>query len=286
MFYKYILVTCCKDEGGNLSRLIDSISSQTIRPVLWIIMDDGSTDNTPSIIKEAKEKYDWIQSIELKGRKRDLGLHLSGVMKKGFDHAVLYCEERGLEYNFLGNVDGDLTLDKTFFENLMNEFKKDPRLGIASGGTKNIIGSRTVHAKISLDEPSGGHMLIRRECFEECGGIPISYSVDSVLKAKARLRGWKTGRFERNIATEIRDVGAAEGYWRGNIIFGKGEYYINYNPIHVLIKGIIYSLRKPHYRGIAYTLGYFSCIIGRKKQTDDDEIKQYFWNKWKKRLRF
>ena len=282
--YKYIIRTSCKDEGKNLPHLIDSIASQTIRPVLWVITDDGSIDNTPTIINEAEEKYDWIKSIRLNSSKRDLGLHYANVMKRGFDYAISYCKEKGLEYNYLGNVDGDLTLEKTFFENLMNEFVKNPRLGIASGGTNHIIGSHIVHAKVSVDEPSGGHMLIRRECFEECRGIPRSYAIDSVLKAKARLKGWITQRFEENIATEIRDVGSAEGYWKGALNGGRGSYFLNLNPAHVLIKSMIYSFKKPYYRGIAYLYGYFSEFINRKEQIDDDEIKKYFWNKWKTKV--
>lgn len=113
MSYKYILITCCtKNEGRNLPSLINSIALQTVKPVLWIITDDGSTDNTPSVIKEAKEKYNWIQSIKSNNNKRDLGLHLAGVMKSGFDYAISYCKEKEIEYDYLGNVDGDLTLEQ------------------------------------------------------------------------------------------------------------------------------------------------------------------------------
>jgi glycosyltransferase involved in cell wall biosynthesis len=284
MSYKYILLTACKNEGGNLPHLIDSVASQTVRPALWVIMDDGSTDNTPQIIKEAKEKNDWIQSIRLNSNKRDLGLHLSCVLKKGFDYAISYCKEKELEYNFFGNVDGDLTLEKTFFENLINEFAKDPRLGIASGGTKHVIGNRIQHAKLSVNEPSGGHMLIRRKCFEECEGIPISYSNDGVLKAKARLKGWKTIRFEENLATEIRDVGCAEGYWKGFVQHGEIYYYLGHNPLHVLVKVFMYSVSRPFYGGIAFIVGYLYSIVHRKERLRDIELRRYYWNKWKEYL--
>ena len=124
-------------------------------------------------------------------------------------------------------------------------------------------------------------MLIRRDCFEEIGGFPLSYAMDSVLKAKARLRGWKTRRLEESIATEIRDVNAAEGYWKGFIHKGKTSYYLNLNPLHVMVKSILYSFRTPYYRGIAYLAGYFTEFIQRKGQIDDEEIMIYFWNKWK-----
>ena len=285
-FKNYILVTSCKNEENNLPYLIDSIASQTITPILWVVIDDGSTDNTSQIISKSSEKYDWIQYIKGDSNKRDLGLHLSTVLNEGFKHAVSYCNENDCVYNYLGNVDGDLTFEKTFFENLMNEFEKNLQLGVASGGTNHIIGDQIRHAKVSVNEPSGGHMLIRKECFEEIGGFPISYAADSVIKAKARLRGWLTRRFEENIATEIRDVGSAEGYWRGYHHRGAASYYLNLNPIHVLVRVIKFTFTKPYYGGIAYLLSYIDCVLSIDEQIADKEVRQYFWNKWKEHLQF
>ncbi|RLJ00138.1 MAG: glycosyltransferase family 2 protein [Candidatus Aenigmatarchaeota archaeon] len=282
----YLVITPCKNEGQNLPNLVESVASQTIRPVLWVIVDDGSTDDTPEILKKAMEKYRWIKSIRLgENRKRDLGLHLASVIKKGFDFAIEYCLKNKINYNYLGNLDADLILEPTFYENLIKEFEKDPKLGIASGGTRHIIGNRIVYAKMNPDEPSGGHMLIRKECFEDCGGIPISYACDSVLKAKARLRGWKTRRFDNYLATEIRDVNSAEGYWRGFMHKGRVSYYLYLHPFHVLVRTLVYSCKRPHYTGLAYMLGYLSSFINKEEKINDEEIKQYFQNKWKKYLK-
>ncbi len=248
----YIVVTPCKNEGENLPDLIESMVAQTIRPVIWVIVDDGSTDDTQNIIEDAMKAHGWIQSIRLDSEVRDLGLHLAGIIKKGFSYAVSYCRGHEIGCDYLGNLDGDLTLPPTFYENLMREFEKDSTLGVASGGTEHIIGDHIVHAKVSVSEPSGGHMLIRRKCFDEIGGIPLSYAVDSVIKAKARIRGWNTKRFEENVATEIRDVHAAEGYWKGFVHKGEASHYLNSNPIHVMARVVMYSLRKP--------ILYWDCI--------------------------
>ena len=277
----YVIVTPVKNEGVIFSSLVQSMASQTLKPVLWVIVDDGSTDNTPEIIRKAQEEYNWILSIQMNSSKRDLGLHIASVIRTGFDFAIEYCKKNRVDYSYLGNVDGDLTLEHTFFANLIKEFEKDPELGIASGGTNHIIGDKIIHAKLREDEPSGGHMLIRKRCFEECGGILLTYAWDSVLKAKARLRGWNTKRFEDNIATEIRDVCSAEGYWKGFFHSGKSDYYLSYNPIHVLIKGIIYSFKKNWYTGFAYLAGYLDSIMRRERQIEDKEIKKYFWGNWK-----
>lgn len=281
---KYIVVTACKDEGENLPDLIESMIAQTMMSVVWVIVDDGSTDDTPYIVQEAAKKYGWIHVLRLGEGQRDLGLHYATVVKTGFDHAISFCEENGLEYVYVGILDGDLTLPPTFYENLIGEFKKDSELGVASGGTKHVIGDRVRYAKISVNEPSGGHMLIRRKCFEECGGFPVSYAPDSVIKAKARLMRWKTKRFEENIVTEMRDVHAAEGYWKGFVHKGESSYYFNTNPLHIIARVVMYSFRRPYYVGVAYLVGYLGSLVNRKECIKDPEIRKYFWNKWKEYL--
>lgn len=285
MNWQYVLVTAAKNEGANLHNLIQSVAEQTIKPVLWVIADDGSTDNTPEIINEAKEKYGWIQNMGLNSEAEvwDIGLHLSSVMAKVTEFAIEYCRRNEIKYEYIANVDGDMILEKSFFEKLIKEFEKAPELGVAGSGTQYIRGDDIIQPEGGAEEPSGGDMLIRKECFEDCGGIRLSCCWDSVLKAKARLRGWKTKRFEYVKATETRDPGS-ENYWKRGIHSGESAYHLNLNPIHVLIKSIKLLRKKPYYFGIAYLLGYLISVIKRKERIKDGEIKKYFWNKWKKYL--
>lgn len=282
----YILVTAAKNEGENLPKTIQSVAKQTIKPLIWVIVDDGSRDNTHEILKEVKEKYEWIQSIRLEqGTERDLGFHLSSVVKRAFEFCIEYCTKNKLDYEYMGNVDGDIIIEKTFFEKLINEFEKDDKLGIAGSGTQYIVGGKIIQPRVGEDEPSGGDMLIRRKCFEDCCGIQITWGWDGTLKAKAKISGWKVRRFEYVKALETRFVGSVEGYWERYKHKGEAGYYFNFNPIHVMIKSIIMLLRKkPYYIGIAYLAGYFGSVIRRKEKIGDEEIRIFFWNKWKKYL--
>ena len=283
---RYILVTAVKNEGENLPKLIQSVVEQTIKPLIWVIVDDASTDNTPQILEEARRKYEWIKTIRLEeSSKRDLSFHLSSVVKRAFDFAVDYCKSMGLDYEYMGNVDGDIIIERAFFEKLIKEFERDSKLGIVGSGTQYIVNGRIIQPKGREDEPSGGDMLIRRECFEDCGGIQITWSWDSTLKARAKIRGWKVRRCEHVKALETRFVGSVEGYWRRYRRMGAAAYYFNFNPLYIIIKSILMILRqKPYYIGIAYLTGYFSSFIKRKKKIEDEEIRRYFWNKWKKCL--
>ena len=274
----YIFITVCKNEAESLPKLIESIEKQTVKTVLWTILDDGSTDRTHEIVEGAKKKHSWIRSIRLDAGKRDLGLHYSSILKEGLDFAIEYCNTNEISYEYLGNIDGDMILEPAFFEKIIMEFEKDPVLGVASSGIYHLIDGELVRENVRESEPSGATMMIRRKCFEDCGGIQLSYACDSVFNTKAKLRGWRTKQFENVIGTELRDTSSAEGYWNGYAFKGNAAYYLNFNPLLVMIKAMRYLVMKPYYIGFAYLYGYFSFLIKRNEKTKDKEIMYYYWH--------
>jgi len=281
---QYIVITPCKNEDDNLSDLIQSLVKQSITPVLWIIVDDGSTDKTPEIINEIKKEYKWIQSICLKESPRDLGIHIANVIQTGFDLAKDYCEEHSIKYDFIVFLDADMLIyDTNFFDKLIIEFEKNKLLGIASGAIQIMdLSGNLRDGKRRTDTISGGEMMCRRQCVEDIGGIPITYFWDSVTRVKAILKGWEIRRFNEIKIIQTRATYTAEGSKKGYYLAGTYVYYLNYNPFIVIIKGLIDSLRKPHYTGISYLSGYFNCWIRRKDKINDEEIKNYYyWHKFR-----
>lgn len=278
----YVLLSVVKNEGKHLNKTIESVAKQSIQPSIWAIFDDNSTDDTPGIIIEAHKQYDWILYSKLdEVHKRDLGLHLANLIKKGLEYLVDYCKINQIDYEYLGNLDGDLILTDHFFEKLIHELKSDRTIGIVSGDTQYLINEKLVPSGVNSEEPSGGHMLIKKKCFEDCGGIMVAYSWDSVLKAKASLRGWSTMRIKEANVIEVRDISSADGYWNGYVFNGKSAYYRDLNPLHVIGKSFIYCLKYPHYIGFAYLYGYVLDLIKRKDKIDDEELKKYYRNKLK-----
>lgn len=294
---QYILVTPAKDEGENLPNLIRSVVEQTIKPVLWVIVDDGSTDNSSLIIEDATNSYGWIKSIRLKESPRDLTVHVAYVIKTGLDFAIAYCKEHRILYNYIGFLDADMIiLDKDFFKKILAEFEKDLILGIASGSIQVIDNGKVKEERRREDTASGGEMICRKECFEDIGGLLLSHAWETALCIKAKLRGWEIKRFQDIKIIQTRRTSSAEGLWKGFVIKGKSEHYLNYNPFIVVVKGLKYCFTRPHYAGLAYLYGYFKALLHRKEQTNDVEIRkyfywykpreiyQYYWNAFKNKL--
>lgn len=278
----YILVTPCKDEEESLPKLAESVIKQEILPVLWVIVDDGSTDSTPEILNNLCLNYSWIKSVRLNEKPRDLGLHVSHVYRTGFNFAINYCKMNNVEYSYVASVDADIILDMNYYSFLMDKFESDSKLGVCSGHIGNIINGAVVWSNFRENLPSGGARLWSRECFNDTGGFLLTCSPDSVSNVKAKLKGWGTRQFFEPKAISTRPYSSAQGQWKGYKKLGSNNYFIGYSPIHVLLKGIkmLYSKKGYHKPGIgfAYIFGYYKDFILRKPQIADIEILNYYKN--------
>lgn len=277
----FILITPAKNEEKNLGLCIQSIVSQTITPIIWVIVDDGSVDKTYEIIQDAKNKNLWIECIQLKDAGRDLTIHISKVIKAGLDFAISQCKQHNKKYNYIAFIDADMIVpDKNFLKKLIIKFEVDNKLGIASGVIQILDNSNNLSDEYRrYDTVSGGEMMCRREIFDDFA-FPLSHAWESVLRVVAIQKGWKEKRFKDLKIIHTRKAATAEGLKKGYYLKGTAAYYLNTNPLLVLVKGFRYCFIRPHYIGIAYLSGYFSSLIKRKEQINDELIKKYFyWNK-------
>jgi len=70
----YALISPCRNEAKYMRKTLDSVTRQTVPPSLWVVVDDGSTDQTPQILTEYAAKFDFIRVVQRKDRgKRSVG---------------------------------------------------------------------------------------------------------------------------------------------------------------------------------------------------------------------
>jgi hypothetical protein len=231
-------------------------------------------------------RNEWIKSIRLNEKRRDLGIHYSKVCRAGFDYAISYCKNKDLEYNYMCSVDADIILDSNYFESLIYESENNQNLGVCSGYIGNIIDGKIIWSDFVADLPSGGARLWKKKCFEDTGGYLITCSPDSVSNVKAKIHGWETRQFKHINAVSTRAYAGAEGQWKGYRRAGANNYYIGYTPAHIILKGLklMHSKNKSFRDGVgfAYIYGYFTEYFKRSPRIDDSEIMSYYG---KKRLR-
>lgn len=273
----YVLITPAKNEEEFLPIVADSVIKQSLLPALWVIVDDGSTDKTPEIIEDLKNKYEWIHSIKLSEGERDLTFRVSFVYRSGFRYCIDYCSEHKIKYDLLGVLDADTQIYSDYFSDLIDEFKKDQRLGIASGMIIDPITQKNERPDYDF-EPMGTGRLITVRCYNDVGGYPHEPFADSITNVKAKLRGWKIAQFHHIKAAHLRKTNTAEGLWKGQMMYGRYAHYFNKNPILVILTVISLSVKRPFYPGLAFMIGYIKAIAKKEKKINDKEIRDYYWN--------
>ena len=274
----FLLITPVKNEERYIGDCIDSVVGQSVVPALWVIVNDGSTDGTADIVKKRTEGHPWIEFMEMEKGDRDLGIHYSEICIKGFDRAIERAQEKGMAWKFIGLVDGDISLDPDYFEQLMERFGTNEKLGIASGVLREparIPGEAGKEVKVRADRPVGGARLWRKLCFRDAPYIS-TFAPDSVSNVKAKLRGWTTSVFSETSAEQQRKMGAAQGMCSGASFRGRSSHYLGSTALFACLKGIRLTLKHPFYTGPCYWKGYFASYLKRKERIRDPEVLDYY----------
>lgn len=230
---RYAIVTPARNEEENLPRLIESLAHQTVPPISWVVVDDGSTDATPRILAEAEAKYPWIRSV----RRKDRGARKpgAGVIEAFYDGYPLV---KDLPWDYVVKFDADLTLDAQYFEHCFQEFEKDPTLGIAGGAVWTRVGDHEFDD--GLKDPAfhvrGATKIYRRACWEAIGGIIQMTGWDTFDEVKANSVGWTTRTLRQWRVTQHRETGGADGNWKNWYKNGRANYVVGYHPFFMFAK--------------------------------------------------
>lgn len=218
----YSIVTPTKNEGKYIEQTIISMTQQDIPPVEWMIMDDDSTDNTAEIVNKYVKDFPFIKYVKLTAFRKEL-VNTGGRVAAIINHANTLRTQKA---DIIGKIDGDISFEKDYFKLLLDEFKNDPKLGIASGhlvenGIPEPIRSRT--------SGRGASLIIRYECFEQIGGFYVSKTrgEDVLATVAARAKGWKTWTFDiyfnhlkkEGIRKSNLQNQYVTGYYKGSIPF-------------------------------------------------------------------
>jgi len=273
----YIIITPCKNEEKNIEKLICSVTRQIIKPKLWVIVNDGSTDKTENIVKFYQKKYNWIKIMNLKRGKRDLTYHISEVIRKGFKYAFHYCMKNKINCSFVANLDADIILPKEYYQALLFNFAKDSKLGIASGNIVSFHKGKSIHETYRKDSPPGAIRLIRKSCYDDINGIPLTYSSwDAASNAKAVIKGWNVEVINNIFATQERVTSSADGIWNGWFTKGESYYYLGYRILFACAKTVSLFFKFQIIQGTAFFVGYAGFVFSKKHKIADLEVRNYF----------
>jgi glycosyltransferase involved in cell wall biosynthesis len=187
----YVLITPARNEAQFIELTIKSVLTQLVRPLKWVIVSDGSTDNTDPIVKQCTANAPWIELLRMpERRERDFA---------GKVHAFEagYARMAGLKFDVIVSLDADISFEADYFSLLLEKLSADPKLGLVGTPFQEDSGQAYDYRFVSIEHVSGACQVFRRECFEEIGGyLPVKGgSIDHIAVITARMKGWKTRTF-------------------------------------------------------------------------------------------
>lgn len=217
--WKYAVISPVKNEAQFLPQTIASMVSQKAKPLVWILVDDASTDSTAEIIKACESQYPWVRYL----------LHPGEAVRKtgsaeihAFDFGLKALA--GLDFDFIVKLDGDLRFDENYFEKLLSKFSAQKKLGIASGIYLEAIGAFWKPVQMPGYHAAGASKVIRSECFKQIGGFIAQRGWDTIDEIRAQAKGWDTAHFPDIQFFHLRKEGTGMGQLHTSIMHGEIFY--------------------------------------------------------------
>jgi glycosyltransferase involved in cell wall biosynthesis len=269
----YVLITPARNEERFIERTIQSVINQTVLPSKWIIVNDGSTDATASIVRRYLERHQWMELVDLPTHRDRSFAAKVHAFNAGLDRV------KHLQYEVIGNLDSDLSFDADYCEFLLTKFEEDARLGVAGTIFREEGYSSATDSFEGQNHVAGGCQLFRRRCFEEIGGyIPNrAGGIDWIAVTTARMMGWTTRSFRERWFFHYRSLGTAErSLLASTFSYGEKDYYLGGHPLWELFRVAYRATKKPYLLGgVALYAGYISAFVRRMKRPVSDELMRF-----------
>lgn len=272
----YLLVSPCRNEADYMKLTLESVVSQTVKPKLWVIVDDGSTDKTPEILQDYASRYSFIQIVTRENRgHRSVGPGVIEAFYYGYDQVDVS------QFDFVCKFDLDLDLPPRYFEILIRRMNDNPRIGTCSG--KAYFRDKTSGALIS--EKCGDEMSVgmtkfyRRTCFEEIGGFVRQVMWDGIDCHKCRQLGWIAVSWDEPELNfiHLRPMGSSQqGIFTGRMRHGFGQYFMGTGLLYMSASSVFRMLHPPYLiGGFAMLWGYVKSMFQRKPRFDDITLVKF-----------
>lgn len=271
---QYVLISPSRNEARFIEETLKSVVAQTIFPLKWVIVNDGSTDATGEIAARYAAQYDWIEVVNRPVRKERHFAAKVEAFKIGLERV------KQLHYDIVGNLDTDVTLEPDHFEFLLSKFAQDSRLGVAGTVFREPSGYNSATDSFEGQTyVSGQCQIFRRQCFEGIGGYVPSKAggIDWMAVTTARMIGWNTRSFREKSFMHHRPLGTAErGAIASSFAYGKKDYILGGHPLWEIFRSSYRMTKRPYViGGLALLSGYVAGFLTRAPRPVSPELMHF-----------
>jgi biofilm PGA synthesis N-glycosyltransferase PgaC len=279
---KYVVITPARNEAQFIELTLKSVTVQTVLPLKWIIVSDGSTDGTDDIVKKYVARHPWMELVRMPERTER---HFAGKV-----HAFNagYARVRNTEYDVIVNLDADISFEDGYFAFLLQKLSADDALGLVGTPFREISGETYDYRFVNIEHVSGACQVFRRECFESVGGyLPVKGgSIDHIAVISARMLGWKTRTFPEKYCEHHREMGTAQrSMLLSKFKLGVKDYTVGNHPLWEVFRAV-YQLKSPPMvvGGLALGTGYFWTLLRRAERPVPPELVAFHRREQMQRL--
>ena len=271
----YIIIPAHNEEEY-IGNTLESLVTQTVLPKQLVVVNDNSTDNTQLIVKDFISKYSWITIINNTSSDK----HLPGAK-------IINAFYKGLKslddaYDIICKFDADLIFPSNYLESILNHFKVNQKLGMASGfcyvkkNNKWVIEGLT-----NKNHIRGALKAYRKTCFYQIGLLKISMGWDTVDELLAQYHGWEVLTDKTLHVKHLKPTGKSYNK-ASKYLQGEAMYKMRYGFWITLISSLKLAYNKRNFKFCKdYILGYFKAKSNRSEflvsKTEGKFIRNLRW---------
>ena len=270
---RYVLITPARNEVAFIEKTLKSVVSQTVQPLKWVIVSDGSTDGTDELVAKYAAQHPWIELLRMPERTER---HFAGKV-----HAFNagYARVKDLAFDAIGSLDADISFEPGYFSFLLAQLDQNPKLGLVGTPFRENGANHYDYQFVSIEHVSGACQLFRRACFADIGGyIPAKAGgIDHIAVVTARMKGWATRTFTEKYCEHHRKMGTAKhGAIKMKLQVGKLDYALGGHPLWEVFRSM-YQLTRPPFiiGGVMIFAGYFGSMLRRAERSVPKEFVQF-----------
>lgn len=270
----YVLISPCRNEADYMRQTLDTVIAQSIRPARWVIVDDGSTDETPQILMEYAKQHDWIQIVTRADRgRRAVG---PGVIEAFY---AGYAAINPDDYNYLCKLDLDLRLPPRYFEFLMQRMEGNPLIATCSGKAYIEENGHLVSERHGDETSLGMTKFYRVSCFKAIGGFVREVMWDGIDCHCCRMKGWIACSWDEPDLrfVHLRPMGSSQqSIYVGRMRHGYGQYFMGTGLLFMTASAIFRINEKPYLFGsLAILWGWIKSALQGKPRYGDLAFRRF-----------
>ena len=259
----YILMTAAHNEARFLPDTIASVLAQTVRPRAWIIVSDKSADDTDAIAAEAAEAHGFIRFLRFENPLPRSPYPMGGISWKKVSALRAGLATLGDVYvdgawDYIGNLDGDVTFAPRYFATLIERMQASPDLGMAGGFIYNASDGREWPYFVNPEGVGGPTQFFRRAAWERIDGYVPWGQEDVIAQMMVRMHGWSLRSFEDLRVLHHKTAREKSRHpLNGRFHTGKMERAMGYHPLYETAKCLGQLRKRPVVLGsLAQLSGY------------------------------